>query len=33
MRFVSEHHKKEELKDISSVATVAKEETITNQVF
>jgi hypothetical protein len=32
MRFVSEHNKKEEAKDISSVA-VAKEEIRTNQVF
>ena len=33
MRFVSEHNKKEEVKDISSVAAVAKEEIRTNQVF
>jgi hypothetical protein len=35
MRFVSEHDKKEEVKekDSSSVAAVAKEETTTNQVF
>jgi hypothetical protein len=35
IRFVSEHNKKEEVKDISSVAAVAKEEeeTTTNQVF
>jgi hypothetical protein len=32
MRFVSEHNKKE-VKDISSVAAVAKEEIRTNQVF
>jgi hypothetical protein len=33
IRFVSEHNKKEEVKDISSVAAVAKEEIRTNQVF
>jgi hypothetical protein len=36
MRFVSEHNnKKEEVKekDISSVASLAKEEATTNQVF
>jgi hypothetical protein len=32
IRFVSEHNKKE-VKDISSVAAVAKEEIRTNQVF
>jgi hypothetical protein len=35
MRFVSEHNNKKEVKDISSVAAVAKEEeeATTNQVF
>jgi hypothetical protein len=32
IRFVSEHHKKVEVKDVSLVAAVA-EETTTNQVF
>jgi predicted transcriptional regulator len=32
MRFVSEH-KNEKVKDISSITTMAKEETTTNQVF
>jgi hypothetical protein len=33
MRFVSNHKKEVKEKDISSVASVAKEETTTNQVF